>query len=94
MKWRMAAPCENCPFNTSGKGLSLRKSLARGRWSEITRGLLRGEYFTCHKTTEETGDGSELMCAGAIAYQEKHGVSSNYQRVCERLGYIREQRNS
>ena len=25
------------------------------------------------------------MCAGAIAFQEEHGVSSNLQRVCERL---------
>ena len=88
MSWRMEHPCADCPFNTSGAGLHLRKSLGAGRWRDIKTGLVRGESFTCHKTTEETGDGSNLMCAGAIAYQRKHGVSSNLQRVCERLEYF------
>lgn len=89
MRWKMPAPCANCPFNDDGAGLHLRNSLARGRWREITTGLRRGEHFTCHKTTGETGDGSNLMCAGAIAYQEKLGVSSNLQRVMERLDYFK-----
>lgn len=89
MAWRMKAPCEDCPFNKSGPGLHLRKSLRAGRWREILAGLVRGEHFTCHKTTEDTGDGSELMCAGAIQWQDKHGVSSNLQRVCERLDWLR-----
>ncbi len=87
-KWRMESPCENCPFNASGPGLHLRRSLRRGRWLEITRGLLRGTYFTCHKTTHETGDGSDLVCAGAIAWQERRGASSNLQRVMERLSAL------
>ena len=84
----MEKPCENCPFNSSGPGLHLRKSLRPARWREITSGLLRGENFTCHKTTHETGDGSELMCAGAITYQGKRGVSSNLQRVMGRIDHM------
>lgn len=90
MAWRMQEPCFSCPFNASGPGLRLRKSLRPARWREITSGLRRGEHFTCHKTDAETGDGSELLCAGAIAFQERHGVSSNLQRICERLDAIRE----
>ena len=86
--WRMPKPCENCPFNRSDKGLNLRKSLRRGRWREILLGLRMGEYFNCHKTTDETGDGSNLMCAGAIDWQERNGCTSNLQRVAERLDYM------
>lgn len=89
MSWRMQSPCANCPFNAEGPGLHLRKSLRCGRWGEIRRGLLSGEHFTCHKTTDETGDGSNLMCAGAIAFQEKNNVSSNLQRVMERIDWMR-----
>lgn len=90
--WRMPEPCRDCPFNKSGPGLRLRRSLASGRMAEIKRGLRRGDYFTCHKTTVETGNGSRLLCAGALAYQEAQGVSSNYQRVCERIEWIQEHR--
>ena len=79
----MPAKCDNCPFATSGPGLALAKSLRSGRMAEIKRGLLHGESFQCHKTTDETGDGSNLLCAGAIEWQEKHGASSNLQRVME-----------
>lgn len=89
MSWRMKESCLNCPFNSSGLGLHLRKSLKRGRWREIIRGILSGEHFTCHKTADETGNGSNLMCAGAIKYQNRRGVSSNLQRVCERLDALR-----
>lgn len=85
--WRMKDPCANCPFNKSGAGLHLRKSLYPGRWREILLGLRMGQGFHCHKTTDETGDGSNLLCAGAISYQEKIGTSSNLQRVMERLDY-------
>lgn len=78
----------------SGPGLELRKSLPAARWREIRTSLLRGEHFTCHKTTDETGDGSNLMCAGAIAFQERCGVSSNLQRVCERLDSLARVRTS
>jgi len=88
----MLEMCDSCPFAQSGKGLHLRKSLRPGRWSEIRRGLLNGEHFFCHKTTSDDGEdddytpnGEELVCAGAIEFQEKHGVSSQYVRICERL---------
>jgi len=84
-RWRMAAQCADCPFATSGAGLALRKSLQPGRFASIKRDLLCGEYFVCHKTSRETGDGSHMVCAGALEFQESHGVSSNYQRVCERI---------
>lgn len=83
--WRMARPCVDCPFNETGKGLALRRSLRAGRWREILTGLRRGEHFMCHKTTRETGDGSNRTCAGSIAWQEARGLTSQYQRVCERL---------
>ncbi len=88
MNWRMKEPCSNCPFNKSGEGLKLRRSLRPGRWAEITRGLLGGGHFHCHKTTKETGEGSELMCAGAIRFQERRGVSSQMVRWMERLDWL------
>jgi hypothetical protein len=77
----MKEACVDCPFNKDGPGAHLRRTLRR--WGEIQRGLLRGEHFLCHKTTDETGDGSHLLCAGAIAFQDEHGVSSQYVRICE-----------
>lgn len=85
VSWRMPTMCDSCPFAKSGKGRALAKTLRPGRLAEIKRGLRGGERFLCHKTTDETGDGSKLVCAGALEYQEKQGVSSNYQRVMERL---------
>lgn len=86
--WRMQAMCDNCPFADSGPGLHLRRSLAPGRWREITSGLRRDLSFNCHKTTPETGDGSNLMCAGSIEWMEKRSLSTNLQRVMERIDYI------
>lgn len=87
----MPEPCDNCPFNKTGPGAHLRRSLMPGRWEEITESLERGEHFTCHKTTDETGNGTNLVCAGAIAYQDEICVSSQYVRICERLEYFRGQ---
>ena len=83
--WRMPTPCANCPFNSDGSGLALRKSLRPGRFGEIRRVLASGGDFTCHKTALETGDGSELLCAGALDWQKKHRVSSQMARIYERL---------
>ncbi len=88
MNWRMEKPCVDCPFNARGPGAHLRRTLHRARWAEILRDLLNNEHFTCHKTTHETGDGSERMCAGAIEWQERRGVSSNLQRIMERVDRI------
>lgn len=83
--WRMAAKCADCPFQKAGKGLALRRSLRPGRWREILAGLRRDEHFICHKTTRDTGNGKNLVCAGSIEWQEERGLSSQYQRVCERI---------
>jgi len=84
-QWRVKRMCVDCPFQTKGPGLHLRRSLRPGRWRSILYGLMRQEYFTCHETTEETGNGSNLVCAGSIEWQDKRGVSSQYVRICERL---------
>lgn len=81
--WRMAEKCADCPFSNSGKGLYLRRTLRPGRWTGILDGLRDGNFFPCHKTTRETGDGSNLVCAGAIDWQNKHGYSSAYVRIRE-----------
>jgi hypothetical protein len=87
----MAEMCANCPFATKGEGRQLRRTLAPGRWREIVTSLLRGDVFYCHKTTKHDDDGEftpglgEKVCAGALEFQAKADVSSNYQRVCERL---------
>lgn len=87
MNWRMQKPCFNCPFNESQEGLNLRRSLRR--WNSITSALLKGhEHFVCHKTSDDTGDGSNLVCAGSLLYQEENGTSSNLQRVMERIDWI------
>ena len=89
--WRMPTACVDCPFNATGPGRRLRDALRPGRYRSILAGLRRGEHFLCHKTTRETGDGSNKVCAGALAYQERLGVSSQYVRMCERLeGFARE----
>lgn len=88
-EWRMAEMCVDCPFQKSGPGKRLADSLRPGRMGSIRRGLLRGENFECHKTTTETGNGTSLLCAGAIEYQEKMGVSSQYVRICQRLDGMR-----
>lgn len=84
-QWRMPQQCADCPFSESGAGLHLRRSLGAGRWRSILADLRRDKHFTCHKTSDETGDGSNLVCAGAIEWQEAHGYSSQYQRIAERL---------
>lgn len=87
-QWRMPKPCSDCPFSDSEGGKHMAKSLRPGRIRDIKKGLLEGDYFLCHKTTDETGDGSKLLCAGATDWQNAQGIDSNYQRVCERLEYI------
>jgi len=62
--------------------------LSRGRWREILKALQRGEHFICHKTTHETGDGSNLICAGSIEWQEKRGIVSNLKQIMERLDWF------
>lgn len=88
-KWRKVKPCVDCPFNKDGPGRHLRDSLGPGRWRSILASLRRHEHFVCHKTSAETGNGTDLLCAGAIAYQEKHHCISNFQQIMERLHVVR-----
>lgn len=89
-KWKVEEMCNNCPFMEEGDGRTLRDSLARGRWDSIITGLLRGDRFECHKTTRETGNGTNLYCAGALAFQHARGIVTSYMKVCERLEGTRE----
>lgn len=81
----MERQCADCPFAPQGPGLRLRRRLAPSHWRGILAALRSGHHFTCHKTTTETGDGSNRVCAGALDWQNARGITSNYQRVCERL---------
>lgn len=88
----MKVPCADCPFSDSAAGNHLRRSLAPGRMEEIKRGLRKDGHFVCHKTTINTGNGTNLLCAGAIAWQEQHGLSSQLVRICERLEWAHARR--
>ena len=84
MQWKLESMCDDCPFATSGKGLYLRKSLGKGRWKEILDSL-HHSCFPCHKTSTETGNGKNIVCAGAYAYQVKHDLWPQYRQVMERI---------
>lgn len=87
MKWRVDKKCSNCPFASSGAGLYLRKTLARGRWREILNALRMDGHFRCHKTTDETGNGTNLLCAGSLEWQEKNlGYVGQLARIMQRIG--------
>lgn len=88
MAWRTVRMCDACPFSSEGSGLDLRQSLRGERWNEILRGLRTDHHFYCHKTTEEAGDGSNLVCAGSIEWGDKRGISQNYVRQMERITYF------
>lgn len=88
MTWRTKQKCADCPFARTGPGARLRRTLTPARWKGILHDLMNDRHFLCHKTTEETGDGSNLVCAGAIEWQDRHGVSANFVRVMERVDGI------
>jgi hypothetical protein len=95
--WRMPNKCTNCPFHSRGPGRELARSLRRGRLASIKRALLRGEHFHCHKTTGFDDDDDDddmpvaraLICAGAIEYQDAHGVEPTVVQVMRRLDRMR-----
>ena len=93
-RWRQEKPCSDCPFNTRGPGRHLRDSLLLVRWEEIMEGIEHGKVFQCHQTTEETGAGSNLICAGALAYQIKRGCVPDDLQLAERLLARREGRRA
>lgn len=98
-EWRMKEKCDDCPFHETGPGRQLRDSLAPGRFEGIVFGLMRGDYFFCHKSTtgEEDDDrqymqyilgGKEKLCAGAIELQAQAGIKSDALQILERLKMI------
>jgi len=102
-RWKLEAPCNNCPFSDEGAGLQLRLSLARGRWDEILSGLLDGQHFLCHKTTgdaEENDDGEEVryphakMCAGARLWQHERGIVSDAEQIMTRLETLNQRKGT
>jgi len=89
-RWRVEKMCENCPFMEDGDGYALRQSLSPGRWDEIVRGIMAGQRFPCHKTTRETGNGTDLYCAGALERQALHKIETDYMRLCRSLEGVQE----
>lgn len=90
--WRMKKMCVDCPFASSGPGAHLRRTLRPGRMEEIKQGLRDGNYFPCHQGLGDglDDDGEEinvanLVCAGALSWQEGNGYSSVYVRLCRAL---------
>lgn len=83
--WRMVRPCADCPFNSHGEGLHLRRSLHAGRFEGILTALRNYGHFICHKTTRATGDGSNRLCAGAIRWQRRRKLPSQAVQVMERM---------
>src|ERR1700690_3153718 len=90
MTWRVKKMCDNCPFQSSGEGLHLRKSLGRGRWAGILHHLMADGFFPCHETVDydeegEAKHGSGKACAGALAWQIKNlGHVGQFARIMER----------
>lgn len=86
--------CENCPFNETGPGRHLRDSLAPGRFDSIKEDLANDKTFNCHKTTKLTGDGTEKICAGALAWQRQNGCVPQAVQIGERLAALQEGRKA
>lgn len=60
-------------------------TLGPERMQEIKDDLLMGKSFPCHKTTRQTGNGSNLACSGSIEWANRRGVQSDLQQVMGRL---------
>lgn len=70
----------------AGKGKHLWDSLADGRREDILGDLSNGKHFICHKTTTDTGDDTNLVCAGSLEWQKENGyLESFYVRMCRAL---------
>lgn len=93
-RWKMDTMCENCPFATEGPGLTLRQSLHPQRMADITNGLIKGDHFFCHKTTKGTGNGDDLYCAGALAFQTERKIETPYMEVCQMFEGVRESKRT
>lgn len=54
MTWRMTAPCDECPFNRTGEGRTLRRGLGLTRAGEASWPRY-GLGHTLHVTSEQQG---------------------------------------
>jgi hypothetical protein len=81
----MTKPCPECPFLRGERAVRL----TLGRIQEIAGNMLSssGGEFHCHKTSRQTGDGSQRHCAGALIFAEKNGNATQMMRIAERLGF-------
>lgn len=75
--WRMPEPCSDCPFNSRGDGLKLRRSLHPGRWASILSDLRDDGNHVLGRR--------ERICAGAIAWQDKHECVADVVQIARRL---------
>lgn len=90
LRWRVETMCADCPFSKTEAGRALRASLRPGRMENILATLRNDGHFLCHKTTTETGNGTNLQCAGALAWQKKQGLPPNQlARIAERISAMR-----
>lgn len=80
--FKLKKPCANCPFRNDDQAIELSPGRLESIASEITQG--DGKLFFCHKTLSgDTNDEDEgesytpgekdAVCAGALAFQLKHG---------------------
>ena len=72
-------PCVNCPFVPNAF-----PSLGHGRADQIAQSLLKGDSFTCHKTTYNAAP-TVKACAGAIAVLLKENRPNTLMQLSERL---------
>ncbi len=82
-KFDSAVPCSTCPFGRGPKSL---RHLHPERIVEIADAT----GFTCHKTTRQTGDGTERECAGFMIYKVATDGSTQMMRIAGRIGLMSE----
>ena len=87
MKHELSHPCKDCPFRTD-----VHPYLREGRVREISKGILRGDSFWCHRTTEYSDETDDMAgtvnskeCAGEAIYTAHQGVSAQWRQIAERL---------
>jgi hypothetical protein len=59
-------------------------------------------WFACHNTIESDDEdefetvpnGKLKYCAGAIEFEDRQGLSSNYRRMCKRLDAVAAERKN
>lgn len=83
-KFDSAIPCATCPFGRGGDSL---RHMRPDRLIDIAN----ADSFTCHKTTTQTGDGSERECAGFMIHKVANGGSTQMMRIAARIGLMPEE---